>query len=156
MTEQPFTPDIAGDINDAAAATRSRLDAALADTGLSFDGWVALVTVWNATVAHTGPPVSRDILGSTLQARLSADDGAATAVHAGLAAAGLLRDLGETPPGLQLTPAGESTFRGIRDAIARFRADVLDGIPAADLETTRCVLRLIADRTRAATSAAAD
>ena len=150
MTEQPFTPGIAVEIGAAATATRTQLDILLERASISFDAWVSLATIWNATLANAGPPVSSGELLSGLGARLGGNDGAADDAISELASAGLLCDIGEAPPpGLRLTAAGEATFRGIRDTIARLTRFELDGITDGDLETTRRVLRLIAERARA-------
>ena len=153
MSEQPFTPNIAADISTAATATRARLDAVLTGVEISFDGWVALAAIWNATAANTGPLASRGALLGALEARFDGEAGRVATVLTELEADGLVRDTGDVPPGLQLTPAGDTTFRRIRDAISRITSDTLAGIPDTDLDTTRRVLRLIAERARVATVA---
>jgi DNA-binding MarR family transcriptional regulator len=143
VTEQPFIPNIAADISAAAQATRARLDLALARAGITFSEWIALVTIWNATVANAGPPVTPGALRGTLHERLD-DTGSSAVVLAKLTASGLIEDTDE----LHLTPAGEATFRRVRDPIERFNTEELAQIPAADLEITRRVLRTITERAR--------
>jgi DNA-binding MarR family transcriptional regulator len=147
VTEQPFTPGIAVDINAAANAARAQLNAMLDRAGISFSHWIALVTIWNNTIANSDPNASRTDLLRTLEAALAGvNPGAARAVLAELESAALVRNTGEASPGVQLTPDGEATFRSIRDAIARLTAYELTGITDTELETTRRVLRLIAER----------
>jgi len=153
VTEQPFTPNIAVEIGAAATATRAQLDTLLDRAGIGFGGWIAIATIWNATVANAGPPQRRDAFRAALEARLAATGRGPDAALAELVSAGLARNIGDTPPGVRLTADGEATFRSIRDAIARLQSYELEGIAATDLETTRRVLRLITERAQSYSAA---
>lgn len=140
------TPTLTGrHIGEANLATTVLLDALLAGAEVSSAGWITLNAVASGGLVGSGP------LRRQLWARLEAAGTSAAEVLDELESAGLLEittgaggDPGTTT--VALTPAGDSLFLRLRDLVTRTTVQIYDGIPDADLATTRRVLAEVTRR----------
>lgn len=133
---QPTTTPFGQDIGVASAAGRKILLALLAKDQLDFPEWLTMTTVNNEG------PRPRDALAARLVA-LGLDDAEAIAR---LESRGTL---GETAGTIGLTPAGQTLYDRLALQVKQIGAQLLDGVPAADVATTRRVLRIYTERANA-------
>lgn len=143
------TPTLTGrHIGEANLATTGLLDALLAGAEVSSAGWIALNAVASGGLVESGP------LMRQLSARMEAAGTSVAKVLDELESAGLLdittgADGDPDTTAVDLTPAGESLFLRLRDLVARTTVQIYDGIPDADLATTRRVLAEVTRRAEA-------
>ena len=128
------TPLIGQDIGAAFRATRNVLDQLLDRDGTPFLEWVTM-----RQLAAADAPVRRDEL---LRA-LAPGGGDATGAIAALARHGDVTDDGTT---VALTEAGAARYRALERRVVEVVDSLYDGIPAADVQTTKQVLAEITDR----------
>jgi hypothetical protein len=121
-------------IGQAERHTRAVLNRLLADTGTSFEQWVAV------NLAATAGPSD---LASSLAAGLRLDPLRAGAVISSLVEDGLLTADGT------LTPLGNQRFQEISTGIAGITQRLYGDLPADDLIVAGRILTTITDRARA-------
>jgi len=135
------TPTLTGvDIGEAQRAVGAVLDSLLAETGTSFETWVAVNVLATAPASPT-----RDELVTRMAAGLKLDAAAVESAVADASDAGVLR-LGAT---VELTAAGQALHRGVSAGIAAVTPQLYGGIPQEDLATAHRVLRTVTDRANA-------
>jgi hypothetical protein len=122
------TPIIGQDIGAASRATRRVLQIILDRDGTPFDEWVTL-----RGLATADAPVAGDELRRTL---------AAGGVDGDTAIDALVRsgDLSQVGTAVVLTPAGDARYRALERQVVEVVSALYDGIPAADMATTKRVL----------------
>jgi DNA-binding MarR family transcriptional regulator len=115
------------------------MDLMLADTGGSFDQWLAL-----HFTALNGGSIDHSELVASIADALKADDKAAQATLAGMEDERLL----QTAPGsvVALSDAGRDRYERIRAALDQITAALYGDLPPHDLAATRRVLTTISDR----------
>lgn len=133
---QPTTTPFGQDIGVASAAGRRILLALLAKDQLDFPEWLTMTTVNNE---DAGP---RDALGARLIG-LGLDD--ADAIGR-LESRGVL---GEESGAIELTADGQALYDRLAATVREIGVQILDGIPAEDVATTRRVLRHYTERANA-------
>jgi DNA-binding MarR family transcriptional regulator len=112
--------------------------------GTSFEAWIVL-----STLVESGGAADGDELRAELMKQLEADPWAVAQLVDRLEMTGDLRRSGRPEGGrVELTAAGESRHRRLREAFARTAATVLDEIDPADVETAQRVLEEVAERAR--------
>jgi hypothetical protein len=126
-------------IGQAERATRAVLDVVLADTGISFNEWVALNLVGTNAVATV------DALVGRLTAGLRIDRTTAFAAIEDARSRGLLEGTDE----LELTVTGRARFQAITDAITGIADRVYGDLSHADLVIARRVLETVTRRAEA-------
>ncbi|HET9141766.1 MarR family winged helix-turn-helix transcriptional regulator [Actinophytocola sp.] len=99
---------------------------------VSFEEWITLKLVHDQ-----GGHVPRETLVAGVAGGLDADPPAIGAVVGGLESRGVLR---EADGGLGLTAAGRALFDRLLDATTRSGEEILSGLPAEDVATTRRIL----------------
>jgi DNA-binding MarR family transcriptional regulator len=115
----------------------ARLRQRLAARDTEPETWYAL-----QLIATRGPGLSRDALSRDLANGRTMTAGSTRELLARLEAEGLIR--GDTQ--LDLTPAGQSLHRSLRDYIAGPTAELLGQFPVEDIETTVRTLKAITAR----------
>jgi len=143
------TPTLTGqDINVAARAVRRLLDALLDEAGITFAGWVAVLTL-----AQDGPAIRRDVLQRDLAENLQADASSITELLDQLESTGLVREASDAGAAdavhVRLTPDGEALVRRLQEGIGRITAELYSGFDPTDLATTRRVLVEVTERANA-------
>lgn len=142
----PTTPTLTGrHIGEANLATTALLDALLAGAEVSSAAWIALNAVASGSLVGNGPSARQ------LAARMEAAGTSVAQVFDELEAAGLLAittsdDGNPDATSVGLSPDGEALFLRLRDLVARMTVQIYDGIPDADLMTTRRVLAEVTHR----------
>jgi MarR family transcriptional regulator for hemolysin len=142
MADLPFDP-LGRQINVTGRAVRGLADAVLAEAGTTFSGWLVLMTL-----DARGPVIQKelardlDVIGASIAERIDQ-----------LVAAGHV--VRSTVPEdrrasrVSLTPAGKAVFDELLATMRATDDALTDGIPAADVATTRGVLAQVAERARA-------
>ena len=134
MTQPTTTAPFGQDIGVASAAGRRILLALLAKDQLDFPEWLTMTTVNNEG------PRSRDALGARLTGGLQLDD--ADAIGR-LESRGVLR---EESGSIELTDTGQALYDRLIAAVRTFSVQLLDGVSADDVATTRRVLHTYTER----------
>jgi hypothetical protein len=136
MTQPITAPPFGQDIGVASAAGRRILLALLAKDQLDFPEWLTMTTVNNEG------PRARDALGARLVA-LGLDDAEAVGR---LESRDVLR---EESGAIELSVAGQALYDRLAAQVREIGAELLDGVPAEDVATTRRVLRIYTERANA-------
>jgi DNA-binding MarR family transcriptional regulator len=105
---------------------------------VSFEEWITLKLLHDQ-----GGHVPREALVAGVAGGLNADPPAIAAVVGGLESRGVLR---ESDGGLEPTAAGQDLFDRLLDATTRSSEEILAGLPAEDVATTRRILNEYTDR----------
>jgi hypothetical protein len=130
------------DIGQAAAATRAVLERLLAETGTSFQGSVIL-----KVLADNGSAAGQDQILDRLMHGLKITEEPVLAALDELTRTGLVS---RTPDGqVELTPAGGSRNRQVRDGVGRITERLYGDVPTEDLVTARRVLVAVTERANA-------
>jgi hypothetical protein len=137
------TPAVTQTIGQTAGILRRLLKGVLADTGATYNEWIAL----NLTAA-SGAGIDRGKLITELAQGVQVDDPVAEATVSGLIDAGSL----ETGPEsvVALNDAGRDQHARLRGLLVKATEPLSADIPADDLATTQRVLDTLAQRADAA------
>jgi DNA-binding MarR family transcriptional regulator len=135
MTQAPTSTLFGQDLGVASRAGQRLLDAVLEREAMTFPEWVTLKLVHD-----TGAAIPRDALLARLGTALDLD---ADEVLARLESNGLLAT---GTAGVELTEEGAARFATLFGAIRDLSAEVLAGLPAEDVATTRRILAEYTER----------
>ncbi|HEV2758768.1 MAG TPA: hypothetical protein VGV86_04300 [Acidimicrobiales bacterium] len=143
MTDTDTRPLNGQDIGQAELALRAVLDDLLADSGSTFQQWVAL------NVIGDSPSVlNKDDLADRMVQILRVDDGIASSIIEGLVDLQLV----DVDKGVQLTTIGKDRLGRIRAKITEIMGHLYSDVPLDDLITARRVLATLTNRANAAMS----
>jgi DNA-binding MarR family transcriptional regulator len=138
----PPTPPVTQIVGQTAGILRQLLKDVLADTGTTYNEWIAL----NLTAASAG--IDRGELITELAQGVQVDDPIAEATVSGLTDAGSLETSPDSVVGL--TDAGRDQHARLRGLLVKATEPLSADIPADDLATTQRVLHALAQRADAA------
>ena len=129
-------------VNLTARATRALLDARLAEHGVTFTTWIALITL-----ATRGALIQRDLAGvievegPTMVRRLDQLEAAGLVERSGVA-----EDRRATK--ITLTRKGRDLYERIRTSVQETEGELLAGLDRQSVDTTRRVLLELTQRAR--------
>jgi len=139
------TPTLTGqDIGRAERATRAVLDRLLAKTGTTFHQWVTL-----RLLAANGGVLQRALLTRRMTESLRIAEPAVLATRDELVTRGFVT---ATPPEskrVELTPAGSTRYRDVRDGIDRITERLYGSLTTEELATAHRVLAIVTERANA-------
>jgi MarR family transcriptional regulator, transcriptional regulator for hemolysin len=136
-----FEP-LAGQINVAARATRSLLDAVLAEAGTTFSSWTVL-----AALSARGPAIQRDLakslnmIGPSIVERIDQLESSGLVTRSPVPGDRRASRVDLTDEGRALIARLHSVMRSTEDALTK-------GLDPGDVQATRRVLAQIAERAR--------
>jgi uncharacterized protein YndB with AHSA1/START domain len=122
-------------------AHRALLGRILADTGITYQQWVALTLT-----AFGGASVGRDLLIQRMTDALKIDDVTVTDCLRELTASGLLEPDPTDTSRVRLTGRGEDRYRELRQPVDEAMKRVYAGVAAEDLQAAGRVLAMITQR----------
>lgn len=139
-------PTLTGqDIGAAARATGALLDRLLSATGTDFQSWIVLNVLGN-----NGSALGRDQIVGRVTSGLKVDATSVSGSLTGLLHGGLVSEVDGV---VSLTPAGTTTFEGIREGIGGITRRIYGGLPADELAVAHRVLVAVTERANEALAA---
>lgn len=136
-------------IGQAESALGAVLEPLLDRAEITFHQWIVLVIT-----SARGGSANRDELSRQLTAMRKLSEAQAREAVSALVAAGLAEILASGEPSIQLTDAGRTRYRQVREQVDAITGRVFGDLPDADLATAGRVLAVVTARASAEIAAA--